>query len=346
MNNFKSLCICDLKTCNFFLEKPIILPCGSTICQEHVASFKNKYSCSLCNNEHWIPKKGFPINKFADKTIKGSFHFNELQKKTKDSYEKLERIIQEHDGLNSEDLIYEYFSNLRNQVDLHREQQIEKINKKSEEIIKQLKEMEEKCKSNASKFEKINLDEFKNENMIFFQLQFRKPNLNNDDDQNLYFDINDAINDIQSEIKAFKHESLMGKIIELDRKNNNLFGELKIKDIQKAIITETKRAEGTLIFVINDFSKFKESGETRYSEDNCILRGLEWKIQARSYKSDDGSYALGYFLRCEDNIENKSKKFPVWVKTTFKLLHLKNSNKNRVGSNKNIFNYYKFLNYF
>ncbi len=122
-----------------------------------------------------IPDKGFPINKFADKTIKEGFHLNELQKRIKDSYEKLEKTIKDHDSLNSEN-IYEYFSNLRNEVDLHREQLIEEINKKSEEIIKQLKELEEKCKLNAAKIEKIDLVKFKIENMTSFKLQSRKPN--------------------------------------------------------------------------------------------------------------------------------------------------------------------------
>jgi hypothetical protein len=345
MNNFKYLCICELKTCQLFLKNPVMLPCGSTICKEHVESFTNKYSCTLCDKDHVIPEEGFPINKFADKTIKGSFHFNELQKKIIDSYEKLEDIIKEHDSLNSENIIYEYFLNLRNQVDLHREQLIEEINKRSEEIIKQLKEMEIKSKLNAAKIEKINLDELKNENMTSFKLQLRKPNLSDDDDNNLNCDINDAINDIQNDINIYKYESLMGKVIEFYRKNDNFFGELKIEDIEKPIKAETKRAEGTLKFVIKDFSKFKESGEICLSEP-CILRGLEWRIEADSEKLDDGTFELGYYLLCEDNNENQSKYFPICAKYTSKLLNLKNPDKNVVESNEYILNYFKFLKLF
>ncbi len=79
-----------------------------------------------------IPEEGFPINKFADKTIKEGFYLNESQKRIKDSYEKLEKTIKDHDSLNSENIIYAHFSNLRNKVDLHREKLIEEINKRSE----------------------------------------------------------------------------------------------------------------------------------------------------------------------------------------------------------------------
>ena len=146
MNCFKYLCICELEECKLFFENPIVLPCGTNICQQHVEDCENTYNCPICKKEHLIPDTGFPINKIAVKTIENGLHLNEIQKKIADSNEKLESIVKEHDSLNSDNLIYDYFSNLRNQVDLHREQLIEQINKRSDEIIKQLKEMEANCK--------------------------------------------------------------------------------------------------------------------------------------------------------------------------------------------------------
>ena len=292
-----------------------------------------------------IPEEGFPINKFADKTIKEGFYLNESQKRIKDSYEKLEKTIKDHDSLNSEDLIYEYFSNLRNQADLHREQQIEEINKRSEEIIKQLKEMEEKCKLNAANLEKMNLDKLKNKDMKEYKLQLRKPDLEVYDLNKLYSDINDMIEDIQEDINNFKNGSLIYQNIQFQKENSNLFGELKVENIQKPIKTISKRAEGTLKFVLNDFSKFKESGKSRISEDKCILRGLEWRILAKSNKLDNGTYGFGFYLNCED--KNHSKKFSIWCKFTLKLLHLKYPEVLYISrSKKYILNYFKFLKLF
>ena len=153
MNCFKYLCTCELEECKLFFKDPINLPCGSTICQKHVEDCKDTYNCPICKKEHLIPDTGFPINKFAIKTIENGLHLNEEQKKIANWNQKLESIVKEHDSLNSDNLIYDYFSNLRNQVDLHREQLIEQINKRSDEIIKQLKEMEANCKLNSSKLE-------------------------------------------------------------------------------------------------------------------------------------------------------------------------------------------------
>jgi hypothetical protein len=332
---YKELCICDLKECKLYLENPIVLPCGSTICKEHVENHEDTYYCTLCDKAHVIPENGFPINEMVIKYNEIRIQLNETEKITIDSYGKLERKIQEQIGLNSENLIYEYFSNLRNQVDLHREQMIEEIHKRSEEILKQLKELEERCKMNAAKVEKINSYQFKNTDMNEYKIQLRQPDLKQFDLNKLYSDINDKIDDIQDDINNFTNVSLKNQNIQFEKGNSNLFGELKLENIQKPIKTVQNKAEATLRFVIDDFSKFKESGQKLYSRSkvSCILRGLEWRIRADSRKSDDGTFKLGIYLVCRDNM-NESKKFSIWVKPTFKLLHLTNSDKNRIKSKK------------
>ena len=81
MNNFNYLCVCELEDCQLFLENPIILPCGSAICEEHLENCEEKYFCTICDKEHPVPEDGFPINKFAQKTIQSGVHLNEIQKK-------------------------------------------------------------------------------------------------------------------------------------------------------------------------------------------------------------------------------------------------------------------------
>jgi hypothetical protein len=125
----------------------------------------------------------------------------------------------------------------------------------------------------------------------------------------------------------------MGKTVQFNKIDNNLFGQLKVKENEKPKIIVSNRSQGLLKLVINNFSKFKESKEARLS-DKLILRNLEWKIQAHSTQQEDGSFGLGYYLNCnENNNVTKLKRFPVWVKMKLKLLNIKDEEKNRVRGN-------------
>ena len=337
MNPSYHLYICELEECELILERPITLPCGSTICQEHVKTCQNKYDCVLCNEEHLIPVNGFPLNKFAIKTIQNGLNLDEIQKRI--NY--LETIIKEHESLNSDNLICDYFSNLKNEVNLYREQLIEQNNKRSEEIIKQLEQMEENCKVNSSKLEKMNLDKFKNEEMIDFKYQLRKPDFNK-----LCSFVNDKIDDIQDDINNFKNESLMKKTIKFNKQNNDTFGELKVEEIAN----ESNRSQGSLKLVINEFSKFKEGKESCRRSEPFILRNLEWLIEVNLTTLKDGSFGFGFYFRCDDKHVTLSEKYAILAESKLKIIHLRDQEKNKVRCNKTIkiklLNFLFKLNYF
>ena len=329
MSNFKYLCVCELEECKLFLETPISLPCGYTICQKHVEGCQKHYKCKNCKVKHEIPNTGFPINNFALKTIESCVHLNDTQKRIAESLDKLEKIIKEHERLDSQVIVYDSFFNLRNQVDLHREELIEQINKRSDEIIKQLKEMEDNCRSNAEKLDKLKLDRLKNEDISMFRRDLRVPDLDDYNLNELYCDVNDLIDDIQNDIVRYNHESLMGKTVRFEKQNNNLFGELKVEEIKKPIRIRPNRSHSTFKLVINDFSKFKESKETRLSINPLVFRKLEWRIQAKSTQLDNGSFVLSFYLYCNGN----NRIFPIWVNAKLKVLHPKDPTKNRFLSN-------------
>ena len=60
LKNNHDLCVCPLNSCQLYLEKPITLPCGFTICQNHIENFKNsnfnEFECVLCYEKHTIPE--------------------------------------------------------------------------------------------------------------------------------------------------------------------------------------------------------------------------------------------------------------------------------------------------
>ena len=152
--------ICDLNDCKLFLERPVLMPCcGSTICQEHEQSIDikdGKYKCPVCEEQENYPQNGFPLNKKIMKLIENGDHFGEMRKRVLNSIPILESIIKEHETMNSEGIIYDYFAELRNQVDTHREEIIEQIYNKSAEILALLRDQEEIMKKNSKDLIKMN----------------------------------------------------------------------------------------------------------------------------------------------------------------------------------------------
>ncbi len=49
------------KICNEILKDPVALPCGVTICKEHVEEIGNQ-KCPLCDQPHQILESGYLIN--------------------------------------------------------------------------------------------------------------------------------------------------------------------------------------------------------------------------------------------------------------------------------------------
>ena len=147
INEVKASLDCDL--CKKLLVDPVVMPCESTICKTHLdklmteASIKNStVICTICKEEHLIPKKGFIINNRLQKLL--TLKLNTLKfdcqiytgctKEIEDANEKVDKL-----GLfekNAENYIYDYFEDIKRQVDIRREDLKIKIDKYSEEIIK------------------------------------------------------------------------------------------------------------------------------------------------------------------------------------------------------------------
>ncbi len=68
------------------------------------------------------------------------------------------------------------FAKIRNQIDLHREEMIASIHKKSEELIKQLNDLERACKANIEKVARVDLNLIKS-NLADWKVQLRKPRI-------------------------------------------------------------------------------------------------------------------------------------------------------------------------
>jgi hypothetical protein len=130
----------DKDSCNDELENPMF-----------------DFDCDICNMKHVLPKM-LPINQIVSELIVNDVHLNKEQKELKANITKLDDLLSSHDQSNPDEFIFDYFGSLRNKIDLHREKSIETIHKRSDELIKQLNEIEKICFDNLKR--KIKIPEF------------------------------------------------------------------------------------------------------------------------------------------------------------------------------------------
>jgi WD40 repeat protein len=240
----KILCICEFNECRLYLEDPVALPCGSTICLEHVKDIEKNFSCGICGNDHLVPENGFQINKTLNDLLKQGFHLNDMQKKSAKLFDKFDSLFREHELIDPQCSIHDSFFQTRNKLDLRKELLIERINKKSEEILIELNEAENECKMNCNNLIKSNLNELKEEVFSLKQGQLRNPKLNDNELIYLYNDINDIVRLIDFDIERFKKKIFMNEKIEFVSSPHSLnFGDLIITSNE----TNISESFGTLL---------------------------------------------------------------------------------------------------
>ena len=68
IDQVKNLFNCE--QCSQLLVDQVTLPCGSSVCKSHLDELiekttkeTSKFECELCKEKHYIPEKGFFVNK-------------------------------------------------------------------------------------------------------------------------------------------------------------------------------------------------------------------------------------------------------------------------------------------
>ena len=155
-DRMKRLIICKL--CHETLEDPIILPCGKTICSKHLLDEANNFKCGLFDNSHDKTTYKFAVNEELNELVQicdeyvnlNSIVLRKEYKLAKERCKHLNDLINESDLLAKDPSFYinNYFTKLRNEVDLSKEQLMKDIEQKYEQIINELNEIESKCKQN------------------------------------------------------------------------------------------------------------------------------------------------------------------------------------------------------
>ena len=217
------------KHCKEILNEPITLNCcGENICKEHLSellsnesskkSKKVKTSCPICSSN--LDKQGLNVNKLIQKLVENNLHefkiypkYKELIKTFKNEIEALEKMVNE-----SENLVNEKFSQIKNQVNLERTNAKTRIDRLANDIIEKLVNFEKEIKLNRKM--KLDLDDY-NE-----MLNESKKKLNeNEKFINFFSTDNSEREEKSAEIKEIIHK-LEYKRYKLKKE---LFGDKKFK---------------------------------------------------------------------------------------------------------------------
>jgi len=124
----KRLLDCDL--CNEVIIDPVAMAYGFSICKTHLdklitngSNEKSTFICEICQEDHLIPKKGFMVNhrfqsllEIEFNTLKAGPVFDECMKEIDDAKENVDKI--EFLEKNAENYIYDYFEDVKRQVDI------------------------------------------------------------------------------------------------------------------------------------------------------------------------------------------------------------------------------------
>lgn len=125
------------KFCFQRLESPITLPCGETVCESHVLKL-NKGVCKFCDKRHVRPDDGFQINKLVVDLMKRGLKSLVDDTENNAYSAELYRVEQEN-------VIFEYFLEVKRQVDLRRETLKMEIDEYSNGLISQINKIQKDC---------------------------------------------------------------------------------------------------------------------------------------------------------------------------------------------------------
>lgn len=225
MNVLKSAITC--KQCRNILKKPILLPCGESVCLEHVQNLPdNIYYCKFCTQEHTILNGELYMNKSLENLINANLcnvNLGDEYSNALDDCKQLGELISEFETMRKDPayFINDTLTKLRNQTDILREELKLFIDKEANKIIDELNQYERDCKS------KLETNEFKMSMLkIDTEMETIKKELNDWENQLSYFDSK------QEKLKTI-YEKCRKNAATLRRKTFNFKQELLAYNLQQ-----------------------------------------------------------------------------------------------------------------
>ncbi len=230
---------CKFKNCNRYYLKPVTLPCGFNLCEEHLMHFNygERFDCEFCNETHEIPEFGFSNNSDLTRLLNLNLHLNQKQQALSSLLEELSKLLKEIDLTiqDPDNFLFDYFYEIRNEIDKHRESIKLKIDLISDDMIDKLKNAENECKTNFKHSDFYLNKEFEQRQeeakrkWSDWKEFLRSPTLEESKISELISDTENAIQLNRKSLVDYKNKLLNEQDFSFSPKyaNDNIFGELK-----------------------------------------------------------------------------------------------------------------------
>jgi hypothetical protein len=144
MSSYESLLACD--HCKQLLEKPLIVPCGFTVCEKHIVDESLTFSpCLFCKENHTLP-------------LKHNIKFAELIDKLNEALRAETAVKQElasYKSLKQQPDVYfeEYFKTVKNEIEMKRERILALVEAKASECLEKVNAFRVECLTSLSQSE-------------------------------------------------------------------------------------------------------------------------------------------------------------------------------------------------
>ena len=164
------------KSCEGILSKPVILPCGHSICKRHEKNENRTVECIKCNESFEIPINGFASNRDLESLLESDLNIYDEYNSYFNSFTQFQELLEHFNRVkNDPELrIHSVLSDFRNKVDLKREELKQNIEKEALKMIEKINEFEIECKSNLKSI-KADLDLNKKLDLYASYLTSSKP---------------------------------------------------------------------------------------------------------------------------------------------------------------------------
>jgi hypothetical protein len=290
--------------CSKIYKDPIVLPCGDSICLEHLSDKDvlkaNRIKCKKCNKEFGVKNNEFKSNEDLKKLVEDQSYFSEdeivlkqvLEESIQKFFEFYDKFNQKKTQLNSD--VFNYFHELRFQVDEHREELKKRIDDIALEMIDRIKKHEETYLKNL------------NENVLVFDYSkslenelnlieetFRDPNLLIQSIKEMQRKQQESLNDIQLKLNEIKEVNYHLKATNEFMPNLSLLNQ-----------NETFTLFGSIrLSEYSNMNPFKGEILTDFKQSFDLLRLCEfspndkWTLLYRGTR--DGFGAKDFHLKCD-----------------------------------------------
>lgn len=216
--------------CKKTLESPVLLPCGESICRHHINEQDKEFFCVSCTSNHPIPSGGFYPMKALENIIKTQIERIDLGVPHNDAYKsckKLETILGDIDLLKKDPFYFinESINEIRNDVEIKREELKLKIDLEANRIVQELNAYEQTCKThlensdfvNRSSELETNVKEIKDKLSQWLD-EFKTIDSNEEKWKCMKENSDKIIFDLESKVIALKQDLLLDKLKEYQLK--------------------------------------------------------------------------------------------------------------------------------